>query len=278
MPGRRYPEFLETLKAFHRNQCKEATEEVITEASWQGLRLVVAHDPVTASVQTERRNTRIEALLKQADEWVDKLDAQDLGERLRRLPLSDSGAKARLYHTVAEAQLSRIVKVDLGSDILGYEIDKSARDLAEMMDGKLRLVSNATDLTPAERYRSLADIERGFKVLKSEIEIGPVYHRLPDRIRAHAQICFMALILHRVMRGKLKSANTGLSPERALEQLARIQHHRVQIAQGDPMTGVSTIATVQAEVLRALGVKNRPHRSNYRFCSGAFVSRPSEKQ
>jgi hypothetical protein len=33
----------------------------------------------------------------------------------------------------------------------------------------------------------------------------------------------MALVLHRVMRGKLKSAVTGLSPERALERLARIQ-------------------------------------------------------
>ena len=68
-----------------------------------------------------------------------------------------------------------------------------------------------------ERYKSLADIERGFKVLKSEIEIGPVYHRLPERIRAHAQLCFLALILHRVMRSRLQSANTGLSPERALE-------------------------------------------------------------
>lgn len=45
-----------------------------------------------------------------------------------------------------------------------------------------------------ERYKSLADIERGFKVLKSELEIGPVYHRLPERIRAHASIRFMALI------------------------------------------------------------------------------------
>jgi transposase len=36
------------------------------------------------------------------------------------------------------------------------------------------------------RYKALADIERGFRVLKSEIEIGPVYHRLPERIRAHA--------------------------------------------------------------------------------------------
>jgi transposase len=35
------------------------------------------------------------------------------------------------------------------------------------------------DLTPVEvvtRYKSLADIERGFRVLKSEIEIGPIHH------------------------------------------------------------------------------------------------------
>ena len=66
-----------------------------------------------------------------------------------------------------------------------YQIDKKARGLAEMMDGKLLLVTNATDLSAVDvidRYKSLADIERGFKVLKSEIEIGPVYHRLPDRI------------------------------------------------------------------------------------------------
>ena len=37
---------------------------------------------------------------------------------------------------------------------------------------------------------------RGFKVLKSEIEIAPVFHRVPERIRAHASICFMALILY----------------------------------------------------------------------------------
>ena len=36
-----------------------------------------------------------------------------------------------------------------------------------------------------KRYKSLADIERGFRVLKSDIEIVPVYHRLPQRIRRH---------------------------------------------------------------------------------------------
>ena len=72
------------------------------------------------------------------------------------------------------------------------------------MDGKLLRVPNVADLMPTEvvqRYKSLADIERGFNVLKSEIEIAPMFHRLPDRIRAHALICFIALVLvciHRV--------------------------------------------------------------------------------
>jgi len=43
-------------------------------------------------------------------------------------------------------------------------------------------------------------------VLKSDIEIAPVHHRLPERIRAHALICFLALVLHRVMRMRLKAA------------------------------------------------------------------------
>ena len=79
-------------------------------------------------------------------------------------------------------------------------------------------MTNVADLRPEqliERYKSLAGIERGFKVLKSEIEIGPVYHRLPQRIRAHAMICFMALILHRVTRFRLREAKSSISPERA---------------------------------------------------------------
>lgn len=107
-----------------------------------------------------------------------------------------------------------------------------------MMDGKLLLVSNVADLTPAHvvsRYKALADIERGFRILKSEIEIAPVYHRLPQRIRAHAQICFMALIVYRVMRQRLKLAKSELSPEKALAQLRRIQRHKVSSTRKHPL-------------------------------------------
>lgn len=55
------------------------------------------------------------------------------------------------------------------------------------MNGKLLLVTNVVDLTPpqiVERYTALGDIELGFKVLKSKIEITPVFHRLPTRASA----------------------------------------------------------------------------------------------
>lgn len=257
VPGRRYADFVEHLGAFHQSQCLRATQEVLSEQDWNGLRLVVAHDPVAAAVQTQRRNERIDTLIQQAEQWTGKLDAQDEGVRRRGRKLSDSGAKARFYHAVAEAHLSRILRVDLASELFSYDIDEKARRLAEMMDGKLLLVTNAGDL-PLEdvvaRYKSLADIERGFKVLKSEIEIAPVYHRLPQRIRAHASICFMALILHRVMRTRLRSADVGLTPERALEQLQRIQHHRIRLNGGDPVAGVSSLSAEQTEVFQALGV------------------------
>ncbi|ENO98750.1 IS4 family transposase [Thauera phenylacetica B4P] len=258
VPGRRYNEFIELLEPFHEQQCATATQEVISEQPWNGLRLVVAHDPVTAATKTQQRNERIDALTRQADQWSGKLTEQDEGVKHRGRKLSDSGAKARFYHAVSEAHLSRIIKVDLGEELFSYHIDDKAKRLAEMMDGKLLLVTNAEGLAAQnvlQRYKSLADIERGFKVLKSEIEIGPVYHRLPERIRAHASICFMALILHRVMRSRLKAADAGYTPERALEQLQRIQHHRVRLNGGEPVVGVSTLSTEQNEVFHALGIE-----------------------
>jgi transposase len=155
---------------------------------------------------------------------------------------------------VKEAHLAKIIKVDLQSDLFTYNIDEQALRQAELLDGKLLLVTNVTALSPqaiVQRYKSLADIERGFRVLKSEIELAPVYHRLPQRIRAHAMICFMALILYRVMRQRLNMAQSNLSPERALAQLKRIHRHRIKV-NDRALHGVSTLTKDQTGLLGAL--------------------------
>lgn len=257
VPGRRYGEFVEVLQDFQA-RANKAEEEIIEELPWQGLRLVVAHHPERAKEQTQLRSERIAALESQAQAWAGKLDGQDSGQVGRGRKLSDSGAKARLYHAVKEAHLAKIVKVDLKGDLFSYTIDEQALGQAQLMDGKLMLVTNVKDLEPAEvvqRYKALADIERGFRVLKSEIEIAPVYHRLPQRIRAHAFVCFLALILYRVMRQRLKLAKSDLSPEKALSQLSRIQRHKVRINNAQPIEGISTINDLQAQVLESLKIK-----------------------
>lgn len=257
VPGRRYGEFAKTLKEFQ-SKVTDAQEEVIDETRWNELRLVIAHNPEQAREQTKLRRERIAAILAKANQWAGKLDGQDAGDVNRGRKLSDSGAKARLYREVSEEHLARIIKVDLKTELFSYAIDEAAQAQAELMDGKLLLVTNVPDQAPVEvvkRYKSLADIERGFRVLKSEIEIAPVHHRLPQRIRAHAFVCFIALIVYRVMRQRLKLAKSDLSPEKALAQLRRIQRHSVSINASPPIAGISTVNDLQSKVFAALKTK-----------------------
>lgn len=268
VPGRRYSEFADLLDPINQEATKNQTAEILREVEWQKLRLVIAHDPSRALQQSAQRDQKIADLEAQAAKWVGKLDAQDSGTKSRGRALSDGGVRARFYHAVSEARLRRIIRVDLKSELFTYHIDDDALKLARAMDGKLLLVTNAPDLTPENvvtQYKALADIERGFKILKSEIEIGPVHHRLPDRIRAHALICFIALVMHRVMRDRLRKQpveNIG-SPERALTILRRIQTHRVQFEGQKAMTGISSLDAEQVAIMASLRVKKPTTSDHY---------------
>ena len=89
VPGRRYAEFVELLQPFAQ-KAAQATAEVVTEAKWQGHRLVVAHNPVRAAEQSQERMARVHALQQRADQLAGKLDMQDEGKVQRGRKLSDS--------------------------------------------------------------------------------------------------------------------------------------------------------------------------------------------
>ncbi len=245
--GRRYGEFAKLLQHLHDAAAPEGV--TVVETHCEGHRLIMAHDPVRAQEQTAKSAARIAMLEVRASALAAKLDGQDAGQVKRGRKLSDSGAKARFFHEVADAHLSKVIKVDLKSDLFAYAIDDKGLSRARMMDGKLLLVTNVADLEPAEvvrRYKSLADIERGFWVLKSEIEIAPVYQRLPERTGAHASIRFMALILYRAMRQRLKAAGHSSLPEKALAKLRRIQRQSVCINQGGRSAASPTFTASRA--------------------------------
>ena len=264
VPAARYGEFRDELLSLDTRH--ERGSDWVDELPWRHIdekrgidrtyRLVVAHDPQAAERRAQARRDEMNELIALGELWGGRLDAQDAGARRRGRPLSDSGAKARLYHAVKDASLAHLIRVDLKSDLFCFSVDEKRLAYLEQLDGKLVVVTN-TD-APAEevieRYRSLADIERGFRVLKSDIEIGPVYHRLPRRIRAHALVCFLALILHRVLRMRLKASQRSESPMRLLEQLRRLQLQTVQISHGATINGLTALAPAQRELFTAIGL------------------------
>ena len=161
-----------------------------------------------------------------------RLDAAAAGEKIYGPTLTEQEARDRLADAVSGAKFKKFMQTRLAGGRFCWTVDEAAVEKAELFDGKLAVVTNVDDLSAAgaiSRYKELADIERGFRVLKSEIEIAPVFHWLPERIRAHAMICFLALVLHRVMRMRLKAAGVAASPETVLETLAEIQRHRIFI-------------------------------------------------
>jgi len=259
VPARRYSDFHELLEPLHaqfEDRDDDASDDIVCETEWEGRRLVVAHNPERAREQSAQRRRVIDELDALGKQLATRLDEQDAGKSLRGRRASDRGAYKRFHQAVLEKRMSNIVKPDLGSELFSYDIDEAALAAAERLDGKLLLVTSLKDLNAeavAERYRSLADIERGFRVLKSEIEIAPVFHRLPDRIRAHAMICFLALVLYRVLRMRLKAANSAFSPDRALRVLRQIQQHKVRAGSRD-YCGVSRLTPVQMQLFEEVGI------------------------
>jgi hypothetical protein len=155
VPGRRYGDFVDILEPINararaqQNETQTETEagtasmdvpatapaaaskaavsdEIIDEVTWQGLRLVVAHNPLQTAEQTSNRQARIDQLRQRADQLVGKLDSQDAGKAHRGRKLSDAGVTARFFHEVSEAHLKRIIKVDLHADLFTYDIDQAA--------------------------------------------------------------------------------------------------------------------------------------------------------
>ena len=65
---------------------------------------------------------------------------------------------------------------------------------------------------------------------------------------------FLALILHRVLRMRLKANNRQESPARLLEQLRRIQHQTAQTGDGQLLRGLTELGAAQKELFAAIGL------------------------
>lgn len=75
-------------------------------------------------------------------------------------------------------------------------------------------------------YGQLWQVEKAFRISKTDLRIRPIYHRLRDRIEAHICICFTAYSIYKELERLLKQNNIDLSPEKALNQIKEIRQLR----------------------------------------------------
>ena len=68
-----------------------------------------------------------------------------------------------------------------------------------------------------ENYRQLWQIEKAFRISKTDLRIRPVYHYRRKRIEAHICIAFVAYTIYMELERILEKYKAGFSPKRAAE-------------------------------------------------------------
>jgi hypothetical protein len=134
-------------------------------------------------------------------------------------------------------------------------IDRAKVAAEERLDGKYLLSTSDPDLSAEDvalGYKNLLEAERGFRDLKSTLELRPVFHRIEPRIRAHVLLCWLALLLIRVAERR-----TGLTWRRIAIDLGRV-HAVTLTSSAGTVVQTTPLTTVQQGIVDACGVPAPP--------------------
>jgi Transposase DDE domain len=200
-------------------------------------RFVICHNPEAAArdrAVRERLVAHLQGLIEGCDAWTASKRDELVGS-LRDKP----GLRRYLRRTTAGL----------------LRIDRGAVARETHLDGKWLLRTSDLTLTPedlAAAYKQLIAVERGWRDCKSALGLRPVHHYREDRIRAHVQLCWLALLLIRVAE-----TATGDTWRNLRHELDRM--HLVTLATPDGQVSQrSAITSGQKTILSALDLPEPP--------------------
>ncbi len=175
---------------------RKTADNLLVKEVWHDAdRYIVCYNPERAAYEQKRRQEILEQLAGQLAEGVTKA-------------LVPRGY--RRFLKVEEARVS---------------IDQEAVKRAARYDGRYVLRTNNTDLDPeavAQAYRELWRIERAFRELKTGLELRPVFHWTPQRVRGHIMVCFLALVLESALQRSLRQVGSTATLAEVLHDLDQL--------------------------------------------------------
>lgn len=128
------------------------------------------------------------------------------------------GASAYIKNITFDKKTGEIIE-EPGNALI-YDEEKAIEDAK--YDGYYCILTSELDM-PDQRiieiYRGLSDIEDNFKVAKSDLDIRPVHVSREDRINAHVLLCFISLVILRLIQ---KKTDHKFTPEQIIDCLNNI--------------------------------------------------------
>jgi hypothetical protein len=168
----------------------------------QAERFVICHNPDAA----DRDRATRERLVAQLQELIAETDT-----------LSDFKRGELRGKINGKPGLNRFLRVTAAGKL---RVDAAKVNAEANFDGKYLLRCSDPRLSAediAVGYKQLLEVERGWRDMKSVLDLRPVYHRLEERIRAHVVLCWLALLLVRIL--ETRTGSTWPEMRRELDRL-----------------------------------------------------------
>lgn len=140
---------------------------------------------------------------------------------LRRLEKKVKNGKLSKEH-INNRGYNKYLKLT-GNILITIDYEKFEAD--SVWDGLKGYVTN-TKLTKDQvigNYQQLWQIEKAFRISKTDLRIRPIYHRLKNRIEAHICICFSAYAIYKELERMLMKNHIMMSPEKAINEMKEIR-------------------------------------------------------
>lgn len=129
----------------------------------------------------------------------------------------------KMMNGTAEYKRNRFLKVTGGKKELNHELIEASRLKAGIKGYVTDLDIPAQEVIDA--YHQLFEVERSFRMSKSDLKARPIFHHTRDAIEAHLTVVFAALAVSRRIQ-----ARTGVSIKRFLMTLRPIKTGKLRIA------------------------------------------------
>lgn len=180
-------------------------------------------------VRSENRDVRQTVIQKQVVYYSKKYAQRAKYERDKVIEkanqlIANPGLYTRATSYGAAKYINNL-KFDKNGEIINQDLVIRDTLIAEeeKYDGYYSIVTSEIEMSDEEiieAYRGLWKIEESFKVMKSEFAARPVYLSTDDHIKAHFLICYISLVLMRLLQ---RQTNNKYSIRRLIDSMNQYQ-------------------------------------------------------